>query len=392
MESSFRKGDRGRAVGHIREVLSRLELVRPGAGRAGEPAYDDEMELAVRTFQQQRGLSIDGVVGPATYRRLDEARWRLGDRILTYRPGNPTAGDDVFALQQRLLELGFDTGRVDGYFGAGTEAALREFQHDVGLPADGTCGPATLKTLAGLRPRAQGGAPDALRAQEHIREAGPRLAGKTIVVDPGLGHQVPVERYAESDALVHDLARRVEGRLVAIGVQAFLSRPASADRPATSHGDAAAEEERRAGFANRAGADLCVTPALDWSPSPGASGVATYYFGSESHGTSSAAGERLAGLAQREIVARTDLVDLRTHTKAWDLLRRTRMPAVVVEPGYLSHPRDRERLEDPGFRDVVAEAIVVAIQRFYLSPEVDEGTGTLHLDQLTGLGAHGAGS
>ena len=37
----------------------------------------------------------------------------------------PISGDDVFALQERLLELGFDAGRPDGIFGRETEQALR---------------------------------------------------------------------------------------------------------------------------------------------------------------------------------------------------------------------------------------------------------------------------
>ena len=85
---------------------------------------------------------------------------------------------------------------------------------------------------------------------------------------------------------------------------------------------------------------------------------------------------------QREIVARTDLTDCRTHAKTWDLLRRTRMPAVRIEIGYLTSPRDAARLADPGFRDVVAEAIVVAVQRLYLPAEDDAPTGTLRLPEL----------
>ncbi|MDX6258531.1 MAG: N-acetylmuramoyl-L-alanine amidase, partial [Kribbellaceae bacterium] len=38
---------------------------------------------------------------------------------------------------------------------------------------------------------------------------------------------------------------------------------------------------------------------------------------------------------------------------------------------------------DPAFRDVIAEAIVVAIQRVYLPPEQDASTGMLHFGQLT---------
>ena len=113
-----------------------------------------------------------------------------------------------------------------------------------------------------------------------------------------------------------------------------------------------------------------------------ACGAAAYFFGDSHHSTWSSAGERFAGLVQREVVARTDLVDLRWHPKTWDLLRLTRMPAVRLDPGYLSHDADATRLRDAGFRDVLAEAVVASIQRFYLSPEVDTGTGLLDVRQL----------
>ena len=93
-------------------------------------------------------------------------------------------------------------------------------------------------------------------------------------------------------------------------------------------------------------------------------------------------GEKLADLVQREVCARTDLVDCRVHAKNWDLLRRTRMPAVRVEVGYLTNPGDARRLRDPAFRDVLAEAIVVSVQRFYLSPEVDSHTGVLKISEI----------
>jgi len=388
--STFRNGDAGPAVTQIVGLLDQLGLL-DGDLPSG---YDDRVELAVRTFQQQRGLHVDGVVGAATFRRLDEARWTLGDRILTHLPGNLMAGDDVFALQRRLLELGFKVGRVDGYFGPETEAGLRDFQRNVGIPADGTCGPFTLKMLAQLAPMVSGGAPNAMRAQERIRDAGPQLGGKIVVIDPSPGHHLPAE-YAEAAAeIVHDLAARIEGRLVATGVQAFLTASRSGKHRAETNGPGSewdgTEEAERALFANRANANLSLSLAVDASPNPDACGVATYYFGSEKHNTRSSTGERFASLVQREIVARTDLVDLRCHAKAWDFLRRTRMPAVQLDAGYLSNPGDARRLADPGFRDVLAEAVVVAVQRFYLSPETDPNTGVLRLSELrSALGQSG---
>ena len=56
-------------------------------------------------------------------------------------------GPDVVALQQRLLDRGFNPGAIDGSFGAGTEAAVMAFQRSSGLLADGIAGPRTLAAL-----------------------------------------------------------------------------------------------------------------------------------------------------------------------------------------------------------------------------------------------------
>ena len=372
----FKLGDSGPAVDQITALLGRIGLLdrAPDAAAPDSAAFDQRVELAVREFQQQRGLTVDGMVGPLTFRRLDEARWRLGDRILTHLAGNLMAGDDVYGLQRRLLDLGFKVGRVDGYFGPETESGVRDFQRNLGIPPDGTCGPATLKALNRLSPMVKGGAPNALRSQERIREAGPHLGGKIVVIDVGRGHSLPEQYAGTSDEILHDLAQRVEGRLVVTGVQAFLTTPRWAASPG--------EESERAAFANRTGADLFLSLALDTSANPGACGVSTYFFGDADHETWSSAGERFAGLVQREIVARSGLVDLRWHPKTWDILRRTRMPAIRLDAGYLTNADDVGRLRDPAFRDVLAEAIVVAVQRFYLSPDADSHTGVLQLSQI----------
>ena len=83
-------------------------------------------------------------------------------------------------------------------------------------------------------------------------------------------------------------------------------------------------------------------------------------------------------------MARTDLGDCRSHAKTWDLLRHTRMAAVRVELGYLTNEADAARLANPAFRDVVAEAIVVAVQRVYLPSHEDAQTGALRLRDLAG--------
>lgn len=55
----------------------------------------------------------------------------------------------IMALQQSLLEKGFNPGLVDGVFGLGTQAAVMAFQRSEGLLADGIAGVRTLATLEG---------------------------------------------------------------------------------------------------------------------------------------------------------------------------------------------------------------------------------------------------
>ena len=373
--ATFRIGDQGRAVSEIRSRLALLGLTGPddGGKHTAPDTFDEPLDRAVRAFQQQRGLSVDGIVGASTYRVLEEARWRLGDRLLTYVAGNVLSGDDVVALQQRLLDLGFKVGRVDGRFGHRTEQAVRDFQRNVGVPPDGTCGPATLKALSRLAPIVRGGSPNAMRSEERIRRDGPNLPGKIVAIDPSVGRIDDPETRLRADAITADLARRIEGRLVATGVQAFLTNTGGAE-PST--------EVERAEFANRTDAHLCISLQVDTSENVDAAGVSTYFYGSVTHDVVSSVGERFAGLVQREIVARTDLGDLRSHAKTWDLLRRTRMPAVRIDVGYLTNPGDAARLADPNFRDVIAEAVVVAVQRVYLDPESDAKTGVLRLSEI----------
>lgn len=56
-------------------------------------------------------------------------------------------GEDVESLQERLNELKYNSGEVDGIFGKKTEIAVKNFQSDNGLTADGIVGKNTCKTL-----------------------------------------------------------------------------------------------------------------------------------------------------------------------------------------------------------------------------------------------------
>ncbi|BBZ09658.1 N-acetylmuramoyl-L-alanine amidase [Mycolicibacterium doricum] len=291
--------------------------------------------------------------------------------------GAPMYGDDVATLQARLQDLGFYTGLVDGHFGLQTHHGLTCYQREYGLYPDGICGPETLRSLYFLGSRVTGGSPHAIREEELVRRSGPRLSGKRVIIDPGRGgsdHGLimngPQGPVSEADVL-WDLASRLEGRMTAIGMDTFLSRP-------TNRSPSDAE---RAATANTVGADLMISLRCAAQPTPAANGVASFHFGN-SHGSVSTIGRSLADFIQREVVARTGLRDCRTHGRTWDLLRLTRMPTVQVDVGYITNPHDRELLVSNRNRDAIAEGILAAVKRLYLLGKNDRPTGTFTFAEL----------
>lgn len=339
----LRLGASGPAVDEVRSRLAHLGLLDEHT--AG--GYDEAVAAAVRSFQQERGLTVDGIVGPDTYRRLEEARWQLGDRVLIYVPGHLVTGDDVAQLQGRLMQLGFDTGRVDGMFGPRTDAALREFQGSVGVDADGVCGPESYRAFDRLVRTISGGNAARLRDRVTLSELRTGVMDKVVVLDPG------------SDAgaeICEAIAVRVEGRLAVLGTQVLLTRSGtSSPRP---------DEGQRADFANRTGADLLVSINCAGASSALVNGVGTFYFGEPSGGAHSTSGRLLAERVHDEICTRTSFLDCRTHPRTWDLLRMTRMAAIRIDIGNLSNPEDAQRLADPDVWEQVADGIASGITRF----------------------------
>jgi N-acetylmuramoyl-L-alanine amidase len=376
----LRRGSQGPAVADVRaRLLALAESYLPDRHRlegadVQDDLYDESLERAVRSFQQQQGLIVDGVVGPETFSAIDGARWALGDRILRHLPGHLQHGEDVRALQERLNTLGFAAGRVDGFFGETTERAVRAFQRAYGLTGDGSVGPDTLRAFTDLQRSVSGGSSTVLRERERVRRSGQSLSGRTVVLDPGHGGDDPGARSSgmtEADIML-DLARRIEGRLTAIGVDVVYTR---------TEGTCPSEEDRAA-IANEVGADVLLSLHCDSHDHVDASGVATFFFGRDRGGSWSPVGEHLADLILREVVARTSLSNCRSHGRSWALLQRTTMPAVRIEAGYLSHPHDAALLADAAFRDTLAEAILVSLQRVYLGEDDTNQTGVLRLGDL----------
>ncbi|MFZ9910426.1 MAG: peptidoglycan-binding domain-containing protein, partial [Candidatus Nanopelagicaceae bacterium] len=151
------RGDSGDRVLQLTTSLQSLGFL----AKAGS-LFDENVVEAVRALQQSRGLKVTGECDQKTLQALEEARWRLGDRLIELT-SPMMRGDDVATLQRRLLGMGFDVGRADGIFGPKSALALKEFQRSVGLEGDGRCGETTVVALIRLTRTVAGGPATALR-------------------------------------------------------------------------------------------------------------------------------------------------------------------------------------------------------------------------------------
>ena len=132
---SIKQGMQGPAVEDVQTRLASLGYAIDGHELEGSD-YGASTAKAVSDFRAASGLATGDEVDSICWSTLVDASYKLGDRTLYLRLPN-FHGADVRALQQALNVLGFACGIDDGYFGPHTEAALQQFQENVGLFADG---------------------------------------------------------------------------------------------------------------------------------------------------------------------------------------------------------------------------------------------------------------
>ena len=357
----------GSAGPEVLDVQRRLGGIGLSCDEDPPGEFGDTTHRAVRVFQQQRGLSADGVVGDETWASLVEAGYQLGDRLL-YLTRPYLRGDDVLDLQRRLNRLGFDSGYTDGVFGPQTFEALREFQLNVGSKVDGIAGPRTLDALTRLHRQHQRSPAFAVREREALlSQSRESIAGARILVDPGHGAGSP--GFSGPDGVTEQevtwqLATRVAGRLGALGAQPILAR-GPGNCPSSSE---------RAQLANREQVEAILSIHLNGLPQGVASGTAGYYFGHE--GYVSERGRLLAQHCVDHIVGETGAVNCRTHPSTMTILRESRAPAVIIEPGFLTHPEEGRKLTDPDHQNLLAHALTEAVSAFLLGSAPGGGDTT----------------
>ncbi|MBR6668314.1 MAG: peptidoglycan-binding protein [Clostridia bacterium] len=167
--TSYKKGDSGPEIKRMQQRLKDLGYLKGSA----DGDFGDATEAAVRAFQANNGLTVDGKAGSATLNKLysSSAKRAPSDPTRTPKPtATPTpratatpraesldyylqlgsSGTRVRTLQNRLIQLGWLEGTADGKYGPATEYAVKAFQDRYSsLWKDGIAGPDTLKLLYG---------------------------------------------------------------------------------------------------------------------------------------------------------------------------------------------------------------------------------------------------
>ncbi len=162
---SLRRGSVGNEVQLIQLRLNRIGKNYPAIPKIypTDGFFGEETENAVKEFQRIFGLTPDGIIGPATWykiqyiyngvKRLNEitSEGLSLEDISTQFKSNLSIGDegrDVIALQYYLAYIGeflnsVPTIPVDGSFGEATRNAVIAFQRTYGLPETGVVDLAT---------------------------------------------------------------------------------------------------------------------------------------------------------------------------------------------------------------------------------------------------------
>lgn len=136
----------------VKWVQEKLKAMGYSLGSYGiDGKFGNTCEAAVKQLQRDYGLSVDGIVGANTRKAL---KGQIAKASNPYRKPAQNIylgdwGDGIKWVQWHLQRKGYNIGAsgIDGQYGSGTQAAVKQFQRDHGLTADGIVGEKTRAAL-----------------------------------------------------------------------------------------------------------------------------------------------------------------------------------------------------------------------------------------------------
>jgi N-acetylmuramoyl-L-alanine amidase len=184
--------------------------------------------------------------------------------------------------------------------------------------------------------------------------------GIVICIDPGHGGSDPgaVNRSMGllEKTLTLDISNRLKDLLTKEGWTVAMTR--NTDRDVSWAGSPNFEElGARTSVANGVRADIFVSIHINAAVNTGAKGFSTYWFKSQD--------QELAKHVQRAMMTQlTCRKDLGIRNDRFFVLAHSRMPAVLVEAGFISNTEDAKMLSDPAFRQKIAESIMEGLRSY----------------------------
>ncbi len=208
------------------------------------------------------------------------------------------------------------------------------------------------------------GSVDRLQAMKQgIRSRGVQapLKGVRIVLDPGHGGANPgavgVNGSREADNVLQT-SLKLRRLLEEAGAEVIMTRSTRAD--VRLPGQPGVSQLRvRTVIANKSGADLFISIHNNSNPDPKVSGAMTFY---KRGSTQSRA---VARTVQREMVRATGARNLGTMDAGYYVLRNNRLPALLVETGFVTNAREEKRLVDPTYQEKIARGIYQGIVKYF---------------------------
>lgn len=143
----FSLGDKGTAVKEIQKFLTDTGYYH----FEKDGVFGQNMKKAVLNYQKDNGLNNDGIIGQQTYEHLAGITVNVKiekndpNKVVLLQNGN--SEQSVKNLQQLLNKKGYYPNQIDGVLGPVTEAAVRTYQIENKLPADGIAGAVTISHL-----------------------------------------------------------------------------------------------------------------------------------------------------------------------------------------------------------------------------------------------------
>ena len=197
------------------------------------------------------------------------------------------------------------------------------------------------------------------------------LANKVIVVDPGHGGRDPgkigVSGVPEKEINL-EVSKRLATVLGQMGAAVILTRDSDIDLSDSSatgwHGKKRQDLSRRAGLANDRNADLYISIHCNAFTSPREHGAQVF-----SH-PQSTEGKILAEVIQKEMALILGNTTRKAKQVDYYAIRKTKMPAVIVEIGFITNPKEDKQLQDPLYQSKVAWSVAAGIIKYFNNQQV----------------------